>query len=126
MRRTFTAKTRKEVTAKLDAAKAALEHGLAIPDSRTTVADFTAWWLDNVLPGEGLAPVTEQWYRDVLDVYVLPRGRREVTHWTVGAHPRRRGSDDRKAREGRLLAPGRRCVAYRPRQSSALPQSSAV
>src|SRR5690606_34248678 len=66
IRRKFTGKTRKAVTAKLDAAKAALDHGLDVPDNRTTVADFAAWWLAHVLPAEGLTPATELWYRDML------------------------------------------------------------
>ncbi len=72
IRRTFTAKTRVAVTEKLDEARRALNQGLDVPDPRTTVEDFTAWWLANVLPGEGLAPATEQWYRDVLGTYVVP------------------------------------------------------
>ena len=80
IRRKFTGKTRKAVTAKLDAAKAALEHGLDVPDERTTVADFAAWWLEHVLPAEGLTPATELWYRDMLTTYVLPHvGHRTLT-----------------------------------------------
>jgi integrase len=92
IRRTFTGPTRIAVTAKLDEAKAALNAGLAIPDPTVTIADFTAWWRDHVLPGEGLAPATEQWYRDVLDSYVLPAvgtksltGRRALTPGDVEA-----------------------------------------
>ncbi len=80
IRKTFTAKTRTAVGAKLDAAKAAIEQGLDIPDNRTTIADFTTWWLDNVLPGEGLAPKTERWYSDILTSYVVPAvGHRKLT-----------------------------------------------
>lgn len=80
IRRRFTAKTRKEVTAKLEAAKAAVGHGLVIPDDRTSVADFIAWWVVSVLPGEGLAPRTERWYVDTLTGYVAPQvGHRTLT-----------------------------------------------
>jgi integrase len=79
-RRIFTAKTRAGVEARLQAAHAALEQGLAIPDERTTIATFAQWWLDAVLPGEGLAPNTERSYRDVLNAYVLPAlGQRTLT-----------------------------------------------
>lgn len=72
IRRTYTGPTRKAVTAKLDAARASLDQGLAIPDTRATVATYAAYWLADVLPGEGLAPKTERWYRDILTTYVLP------------------------------------------------------
>ena len=72
-RRTFTARTRREVEAKLNEAKAALDAGLAAPDDRATVASYAAWWLENVLAGEGLAPATERWYRDMLTGYVIPQ-----------------------------------------------------
>ena len=80
IRRTFTAKTRKEVAAKLDAAVAALNTGLEMPDNRTTIADFAAWWVAEVLPGEGLAPRTERWYGEILETYVVPKvGSRTLT-----------------------------------------------
>ncbi len=80
IRRTFTGKTRAMVAQKLDAAKVAIDHGLDVPDNKTTVASFVEWWLDNVLPGEGLAPKTERWYRDILETYVLPAvGQRTLT-----------------------------------------------
>jgi integrase len=72
VRKAFTGATQKAVAAKLDDAMKALERGLAVPDNRTTVNAFAEWWLDHVLPGEGLAPATERWYRDVLTTYVLP------------------------------------------------------
>jgi integrase len=79
-RRTFTARTRREVAAKLDEARKALDRGLALPDTRTTVEAFTEWWTTEVLPGEGLAPATAKWYRDVLSTYVIPAvGRRTLT-----------------------------------------------
>lgn len=70
-RRTFTAKTRAAVEKKLNEARAALDQGLDIPDNRATVETFATWWLDEVLPGEGLAPKTEQWYREMVTNYVL-------------------------------------------------------
>ncbi len=71
-RRRFTGRTRKDVTAKLDAARAAIDGGLGVPDNRTTIEAFATWWLKHVLPGEGLAPKTEHWYRQVIDRYVVP------------------------------------------------------
>ncbi len=80
LRRTFTGRTRKDVTAKLEAAKVALDQGLGIPDDRATLETFTEWWLAEVMPGEGLAPRTERWYRDCMRNYVLPHvGRRTLT-----------------------------------------------
>lgn len=72
IRKKFTGRTRVIVTAKLDEAKKALDQGLEVPDNRTSINAFAAWWLENVLPGEGLAPATDRWYRDVLNTYVLP------------------------------------------------------
>jgi integrase len=72
VRRRFVGKTRRDVTTKLDAAKAALDQGLPVPNNQTTVAEFTGQWIEKVLPGEGLAPATEHFYRDVLNRYVLP------------------------------------------------------
>jgi integrase len=100
-RRTFTAKTRKEVTVKLAAASAALESGLAIPDGRTTFAEFSAWWASRVLPGEGLAPKTERFYRDTLTCYVLPAvGQRTLSG------PKALTPGDIEAMTGDLLAAG--------------------
>lgn len=81
-RRRFTARTRKEVTAKLEAAKAATQQGLDIPDDRATIEEYGTWWADHVLPGEGLAPKTESWYRDTITHYVLPH----VGHRTLTGH----------------------------------------
>lgn len=72
VRKVLTGKTQKIVTAKLDEATKALEAGLEVPDNRTTIDTFARWWLDNVLPGEGLAPATDRWYRDILNTYVVP------------------------------------------------------
>lgn len=80
VRRTFTGKTRKAVTAKLEAAKVAVDQGLGIPDNRATVATFADWWLAEVMPGEGLAPKTEVFYEETLRNYVLPAvGNRTLT-----------------------------------------------
>jgi integrase len=80
IRKTLTAKTRREVAAKLDAARAALDQGLAIPDHRSTVADYTTYWLAEVMPSEGLAGKTEEFYRQVVADYVLPHvGTRTLT-----------------------------------------------
>ncbi|MGH9151162.1 MAG: tyrosine-type recombinase/integrase [Acidimicrobiales bacterium] len=119
-RRTITGKLRKDVAARLDAAKAALDQGLDVPDARTTLADFATWWAANVLPGEGLAPATERWYRDILDTYVIPhvgartlRGPRALTpgdveHMTAQLrtaarkkHPDRAGYSHRVAEAAR-------------------------
>ena len=72
-RRTFTGPTRKSVAAKLDAAKAALDQGLRIPDPTVTVAAYSQWWAAHVLPGEGLAAATETWYRNVIASYLTGR-----------------------------------------------------
>jgi len=79
-RKIFTARTRAEVEARLDEAQSALDQGLQIPDNRTTIEEFATWWLDDVMPGEGLAPKTEQYYRDVMSAYVVPSvGHRTLT-----------------------------------------------
>jgi integrase len=72
IRRTFTGHTRTIVAGRLKEAREALELGLAMPDNRTTIADWSKWWLAEVLPGEGLAPKTEAWYRDIAEHYVAP------------------------------------------------------
>lgn len=80
VRKTITGKTRKIVDGKLDAARKALDGGLDVPDDRTTIEAFATWWMSCVLPGEGLAPATEQWYRDVLRLWVIPAvGARTLT-----------------------------------------------
>ncbi|MGH9287514.1 MAG: tyrosine-type recombinase/integrase [Acidimicrobiales bacterium] len=72
IRRTFTGRTRTIVAGRLKEARQALELGLAMPDNRTTVTEWSKWWLTEVLPGEGLAPKTERWYRDIAEHYVVP------------------------------------------------------
>ena len=80
IRRSFTARTRREVADKLDAARSALDQGLAVPDNRATVATFASWWVEHVLPGEGLAPRSEEFYAQVVRDYVLPHlGTRTLT-----------------------------------------------
>jgi integrase len=79
IRRRFTARTRVEVTGKLDNAKKALDQGLSIPDPRTTIAEYAKWWLAEVLPGEGLAPKTERWYGDMVDLLLPEVGQRTLT-----------------------------------------------
>lgn len=72
IRKTFTGKTQRAVTARLDDARKAMNEGLEVPDNRTTIDNFAAWWRREVLVGEGLAPRTERWYCEMLDTYVLP------------------------------------------------------
>jgi integrase len=79
IRRRFTARTRVEVTRKLDDAKRALDQGLAIPDPTTTIAGYARWWQAEVLPGEGLAPKTERWYGEMLDLLLPDVGQRTLT-----------------------------------------------
>jgi integrase len=79
IRRTFTGRTRTAATAKLDEARKALEHGLEVPDTTTTIADYAAWWIEHVLPGEGLAPKTEKFYREMLGIAVPVVGQRTLT-----------------------------------------------
>ena len=79
IRRRFTARTRVEVTRKLYAAKAALDQGLGIPDPTTTIEDYAKWWKREVLPGEGLAPRTERWYGEMLDLLLPVVGQRTLT-----------------------------------------------
>jgi integrase len=99
VRRKFTGRTRKIVTDKLDAAKKAIDQGLDVPDNRTTLAAFTGWWLDNVMPAEGLAPATDRYYRDVLNTYVVPN----VGHRTLTG-PNALTVGDVEAMTGKLLA----------------------
>ena len=79
IRRRFTARTRAEVARKLDDAKRALDHGLAIPDPTTTLTEYARWWQREVLPGEGLAPATVRWYGEMLDVALAQVGHRTLT-----------------------------------------------
>lgn len=72
IRKVLTGRTQKLVKARLAAEKQAQDQGLAPPDNRTTITAFVAWWKENVLPGEGLAPATEVWYDNILDLYVVP------------------------------------------------------
>jgi integrase len=72
IRQTFTGPTRTVVARRLKEAREALEQGLHVPDRRTTIAEYANWWLAEVLPGEGLAPKTEQWYREIVESYVVP------------------------------------------------------
>ncbi len=79
IRRRFTARTRVEVTRKLDEAKKALEQGLSIPDPTTTIATYARWWQTEILPGEGLAPKTERWYGEMLHLLLPAVGQRTLT-----------------------------------------------
>lgn len=79
IRRRFTARTRVEVTGKLDDAKKAIDQGLSIPDPRTTIAEYAKWWLAEVLPSEGLAPKTERWYGEMVDLLLPEVGQRTLT-----------------------------------------------
>ncbi len=79
IRRRLTARTRVEVTGKLDDAKKALDQGLAIPDPKTTIAEYAKWWLADVLPSEGLAPKTERWYGEMVDLLLPDVGHRTLT-----------------------------------------------
>lgn len=79
IRRRFTARTRAEVTRRLDDAKRALDQGLGIPDPTVTVAAYARWWQTEVLPGEGLAPKTERWYGEMLDLLLPVVGHRTLT-----------------------------------------------
>lgn len=80
VRRTFTGRTQQVVEARLGEARKALDQGLDVPGSRATIREFGDWWKREVLPAEGLAPRTEQWYCDVLDNYVVPHvGHRNLT-----------------------------------------------
>jgi integrase len=79
IRRRFTARTRVEVSSKLDDAKKALDQGLSIPDPKTTIAEYAKWWLAEVLPSEGLAPKTERWYGEMVDLLLPAVGQRTLT-----------------------------------------------
>jgi integrase len=79
IRRRFTARTRVEVTRKLDDAKKALDQGLSIPDPTVTIREYATWWRSEVLPGEGLAPKTERWYGEMLDLLLPDVGHRTLT-----------------------------------------------
>ena len=71
VRRAFTAKTRAEAVAKMDAAVAKLREGLPLPSATETVGGFLEHWREDVLPGS-VSPGTEDVYRRVLRLYVLP------------------------------------------------------
>ena len=79
IRRRFTARTRLEVTSKLDEARKALDQGLSIHDPKTTIAEYARWWQAEILPGEGLAPRTERWYGEMLNLLLPDVGQRTLT-----------------------------------------------
>jgi integrase len=79
IRRRFTARTRVEVTSKLDEARKALDQGPSIPDPKTTIAEYARWWQAEILPGEGLAPRTERWYGEMLNLLLPDVGQRTLT-----------------------------------------------
>ncbi len=70
VRRKFTAKTRREVVARLHEARSALDSGQPIPDKRTTVDDWLTEWA-TTLPGT-VAPATAVQYADVIRYYIVP------------------------------------------------------
>jgi integrase len=101
VRKVVVARTRKLVEAKLADAVAARDAGMPPPDLKMTVATFGRWWADHILPGEGLAPATECWYRDVLEGYVIARiGNRTLTG------QRALGPADVTAMTGAMMADG--------------------
>lgn len=80
VRRTFTAKTRKAVEAKLREAMENRDRGLGAADPSLTLANFAQRWRTAILPTEGLAPATEVYYLSVLDLYIVPNiGHRTLT-----------------------------------------------
>jgi integrase len=72
VQRLVTGRTAEEVRDRLRLATDARDSGLMPDRDFATVADFIAYWRAEVLPGEGLAPSTEQWYGHMLDAYVIP------------------------------------------------------
>lgn len=71
VRRAFVGKTRAEAVAKMDAEVALLRQGLPLPSATETVGGFLEHWRDEVLPGS-VSLGTEEVYRRVLRLYVLP------------------------------------------------------
>lgn len=65
------AKTKREAVAKLEAAKRQLADAGTVPDQRTTVANYLAWWLSAVVPGT-VRDSTLAGYRQITTAYLLP------------------------------------------------------
>lgn len=80
VRRTLTAKTRREVEARLREYQDNRAEGLETPGRSSTIERYAEWWLAEVLPHEGKAAATEQWYARCLRDYVVPHvGHRTLT-----------------------------------------------
>lgn len=65
------AKTKRDALAKLEDAKRDLHQTGTVPDQRTTVATFLAWWLSDVVPGT-VRESTLEGYRWITNKYLVP------------------------------------------------------
>jgi integrase len=72
LRKVVRAKTKAGVLAKLREMQHAVDNGLPLPDKQITTGAWLEHWLDNVLPGSGLAPRTIGDYRYNATKYVIP------------------------------------------------------
>jgi integrase len=71
LRRTVSAKTKRDVLAKMRELQNAVDGGLDLAPSTLTVGKFLQRWLDDVIPGT-IAPSTEQGYRLIVRLYIAP------------------------------------------------------
>lgn len=69
-RRSVTARTKRELAPKITALKAKL--ALGVDPSREKVADWLAYWVDTVAPGNGVRDRTLSGYRGVIRRYLVP------------------------------------------------------
>ena len=63
--------TKSEALAKLRREQQRIASGLPPTDGQRRVGDFLRWWADTVLPGT-VAPGSEETYRRLLELYVIP------------------------------------------------------
>jgi integrase len=71
VRKSVTAKTKAEATAKLRKVQHAADEGVELARADLTVGKYLDGWLDDVLAGT-VRPATEQQYRDVVKLYIKP------------------------------------------------------
>jgi integrase len=75
----FTAKTPRDVAAKVTAARARADAGLVPAEARRTVKNYLEWWQTEILPSTVSASTTVN-YRNVLRFYVIPHiGSRQLS-----------------------------------------------
>ena len=70
VRRSFSGKTRAEAVRRMNAARSALDAGLAVPDERTTVAEWMDRWIGGL--GASVTESTREAYEHRTRLYITP------------------------------------------------------